>query len=171
MTEVGERYSQPEFFKQMTEQSVEQLEERARKPGTTTEEVLEWLTDLGVKTSRSAVGRFLQDFRVRDRRDRTAIRAKAYLSGVQESDPLALAQANERLLEQEVFDALSSGDDVRAKSLKDFAAAIRGGVAVKRDLVDLRQRGTQKMEELKTLASRRRLTADDIEAARKAVFG
>jgi hypothetical protein len=75
----------PDFFRQLNEQLLEQLEEYARQPGRTGDEVLEWLTDRKVQTSRAAVYRWLQDFRLEDRTRRAGEVARMYLDAARES--------------------------------------------------------------------------------------
>jgi hypothetical protein len=88
----------PDFFRNLTEQRLEELEEFARQPGRTGSEVHEWLKGHGVQTSERSVYRWLQDFRLEDRTRRASEVARTYLDAAREADPAAIAEASLRPL-------------------------------------------------------------------------
>jgi Fe2+ or Zn2+ uptake regulation protein len=133
----------PDFFRQLNEQLLEQLEEYARQPGRTGDEVLEWLTDRKVQTSRAAVYRWLQDFRLEDRTRRAGEVARMYLDAARESDPHAVTEASLRKFEELVFDHLVSTDETDAKDLFFVAQAMKTGLGSRKELVEMKRRQTE----------------------------
>jgi hypothetical protein len=130
----------PDFFRSLNEQLLEQLEEYARQPGRTGDEVFAWLTERKVQTSRSAVYRWLQDFRLEDRTRRASEVARSYLEAAREADPQAVSEASLRKFEELVFDHLVSTDATDAKELMFIATAMRTGLGSRKELLDLREK-------------------------------
>lgn len=130
----------PDFFRQLTEQLLEQLEEFARQPGRTGDEVQAWLTQHKVQASRSAVYRWLQDFRLEDRARRAGDVAKAYLAAAREADPVAVTEASLRKFEEMVFDWMVSSDGVDAKDLMFIASAMKTGLGSRKEVLELKRR-------------------------------
>jgi hypothetical protein len=130
----------PDFFRNLTEQLLEQLEEVARQPGVKGDEVLAWLEAHGVKTSRSAVYRWLQDFRLEDRTRRASEVARSYLDAAREADPQAVSEASLKKFEELVFDYLVGAEAADAKDLMFIASAMRTGLGSRKELLDLRKK-------------------------------
>jgi ribonuclease D len=167
----------PEFFRQINEQLLEQLEEYARQPGRKGDEVLAWLEARDVKTSKSAVYRWLQDFRMEDDSRRTAAMARARLATVAEGDSQAVSEASMRLLEDRVLGVLADGEPLSAKELQALSFTIGNGVKSRRLLIDLRDQVRELETKLKNAsdqvdeAFKGKVRPEDIAAARKAIFG
>lgn len=163
---------QPEFFRSLNEQLLEQLEEYARQPGRTGDEVHEWLTERQVQTSRSSVYRWLQDFRLEDRTRRASEVARQYLAAAQEADPQALTEASLRKFNELVFDALANGErELSTGDLMKLSVALKTGLNAQQLVHDLRRIGREEMAKLSGEARTRQITAEDIERVSKAVFG
>jgi len=161
----------PEFFRQLSEQLLERLEEYARQPGRTGDEVHAWLRDQGVATSRAAVYRWLQDFRLADRTRRASETARAYLDAAREADPTAVTEASLRKFEELVFEHLAGADQDNAGGLLKIALAMKAGLGSRKDVIELKAMGRERMQALANQASKRAITAEDIQRVSKAVFG
>lgn len=162
----------PEFFRQLSEQLLEQLEEHARQPGRTGDQVHEWLAERGVTTSRSSVYRWFQDFRLEDRTRRASEVAAGYLRVAEESDPQAVTQASLRKFNELVFDALVQGDgELSTGDLMKLSIALKTGLGAQQIVNELRRVGREEMAKLQGEAKRRAITPEDIERVSKAVFG
>lgn len=161
----------PDFFKQMSIEQIDALEEYARHPGRTVDDVAGYLQDAAVKTSRSAVGRWLQDFRIWDKQQRAADVAKRYLDVARGSDPTAVTEASLRKFEELVLERLMAGDELTADELAKLSQAMRAGLGSRKDILELRAKGREQLAQLKGEAGKRAITADDIERVSKAVFG
>src|SRR5687768_10261103 len=111
----------PDFFRRLNEQLLEQLEEHARQPGRTGDEVFDWLTEREVKTSRSAVYRWLQDFRLEDRTRRAAVLSDTLVTAAKESGGLAIQDAALLQLSHLIFDAAVNTDGVSADDLNSLS--------------------------------------------------
>ena len=162
---------QPDFFRQLNEQALEAMEEYARQPGRTGDEVFDWLEARKVKTSRSAVYRWLQDFRLEDRTRRASETARVYLDAARQGDPHAVTEASLRKFEELVFDFMVNAEEPDAKDLMFVASAMKTGLGSRKELIELNKHGREVMGKLAGEARRRTLTAEDIEAAAKVVFG
>lgn len=162
---------QPEFFRQMNEQLLEQLEEFARQPGRIGDEVVEWLTKNKVAASRSAVYRWLQDFRLEDQTRRASEIARTYLDAAREADPHAVTEASMRKFEEMVFDWMASTEAADAKDLMFIASAMKTGLGSRKNLIELKRLGQEQLGKLAGEAKKRQITPEDIERVSKAVFG
>jgi Asp-tRNA(Asn)/Glu-tRNA(Gln) amidotransferase C subunit len=101
----------PDFFRKMTQAQIDALEEFARHPGKTVDEVAGHLQDQQVATSRSAVGRWLQDFRLWDRSNRAAERRAKYMELSDKLDPGGTAKAIHRILSERIAELAMDADD------------------------------------------------------------
>ncbi|MGN6727957.1 MAG: phage protein Gp27 family protein [Tepidisphaeraceae bacterium] len=163
---------QPDFFRQMNEQLLEQLEEYAREPGRYGTEVLQWLTERGVKTSRSAVYNWFEDWRMEERNRRATDMARDYLAAAKAADPTAVSEAALMKFEELVLEHLMSAESGDAGELMKIAVAMKTGAGTRRELLELKQRGNAELDKLKKAATaKRQITAEDIENVRKKVFG
>lgn len=160
----------PDFFRSLNEQLLEQLEEFARQPGQTGDKVLDWLSGEGIKASRSAVYRWLQDFRLEDRTRRASETARAYLDAARASDPQAVTEASLRKFEELVFDHLVGTDATDAKDLMMIASAMKQGLGSRKDLIELRK---QQAEAVKTAeaAAKSGASAADVVGVIKTALG
>lgn len=160
----------PDFFRQLTEQTLEALEEYARQPGRTGDEAHDWLAERAVKTSRSAVYRWFQDFRLEDKTRRAAEVAKGYLAAAREADPASVTEASLRKFEELVFDWTVQAEDPNAQELLFIANAMKSGLGSRRELVDLRRKQADALkaadEQARTGAS-----AGDVVATIKTALG
>jgi hypothetical protein len=129
----------PDFFKLMTAEQISALEEYARHPGKTIDDVAGYLQDQGVPASRSAVGRWRQDFLLWDRQQRAANVARSYLDAARSSDPTAVTEASLRKFEELVLERLMSGDDMSGDELAKLAQAMRAGIGSRKEVIDLRR--------------------------------
>lgn len=162
---------QPDFFRQMNEQLVEQLEEYARQPGRTGNDVLDWLTERQVKTSRSAVYSWLQDFRVEWRHRRATDAARQYLDAARSSDPTIVTEAALKKFEELVLEYMMSAEESDAKDLMFIASAMKTGLGSRKDIIELKRKGREQMEQLASTAKQKQITPEMIEQVSKAVFG
>jgi hypothetical protein len=168
---------QPDFFRQINEQLLEQLEEFARQPGCKGDEVLAWLESHSVKTSKSAVYRWLQDFRMEDDSRRTQALARAKLATIAEGDSQAVSEASLRLLDDRLLGVLANGEELSPKELLAMSAAVNNGLKSRRELIDLREQVRQLETKLKNASAqvdeafKGKVRPEDIAAARKAIFG
>jgi hypothetical protein len=159
----------PDFFRQLNEQLLEQLEEFARQPGRQGDELLQWLEEHGVKTSRSAVYRWLQDFRLEDRTQRASQVARSYLEAARQSDPTAVSQAALQKFQELLFDKLVETDELSTGDLMKLSIAMKTGLNAQQIIGELKTRFDQAAKALTD--GRRAITNEDIAAVRKAVFG
>ncbi len=161
----------------LNEQALEALEEFARQPGRQGDEVLEWLGGRGVKTSRTAVYRWLQDFRLEDRTKRSSEVARSYLEAAREADPQAVSEASLKKFEELVFDYLVGAEEADAKDLMFIASAMRTGIGSRKELLDLRKKVQElesRMNAAKTNLGKELagvIPQERIDAAGKRIFG
>ena len=167
-----------DFLRHMNEQLLERFEEHARQPGRTGPECLEWLTANGVKTSESAVYRWLQDFKLEYRHGRARDMARAYLAAAKESDPAALTEAAQTKLEELLLEHVMNAGSEDALKLMRAARAMKTGIGTRREVVALRNEiaeakrvANAELDKLASVATKRALTPEDIAAARQAMYG
>ena len=129
----------PDFFQEMTAPQIEALEEFARHPGKTIDDVHKYLADIQVRTSRSSVHRWLQDFRLWDKTQRAADVAKSYMQAASGSDPTAVTEASLRKFNELVFEALTSGDELDSLDLRRIAGALKTGLDAQHAVNTLRK--------------------------------
>lgn len=161
----------PDFFRQLNEQLLEQLEEFARQPGRTGDEIVEWLDSRQILASRSAVYRWWQDFKLEDRTRRASEVAKSYLATIGETDPSAITQASLRKFNEMIFDTLASGDELSTSDLMKISIALKTGLNAQQLVNELKDKGRQQLESLKATAKEKVITPEMIESVSKAVFG
>lgn len=161
----------PDFFKQMTQAQIDALEEFARHPGKTVDDVAGYLADQQVRTSRSAVHRWLQDFRLWDRNNRAKEIARSYMQAAAGEDDSAIADASLRKFNELLFETLASGDELDTGDLLKISVALKTGLGARQLVNELKARGIAQLNELKGQATRRAITPEDIERVSKAVFG
>jgi hypothetical protein len=159
----------PDFFRKMTQAQIDALEEFARHPGRSIDDIAGHLQDQGVQTSRSAVGRWVQDFRAWDESVRRTAFVRAYVG--QDHDPVAMGETIARELDGQILDKLISGEPLTAKDLKELATARRAITADREALAEMRAKGREQMEQLKSAAKAKAITPEMIEQVSKAVFG
>lgn len=160
----------PDFFKQMSVEQIDALEEYARHPGRTVDDVAGYLQDAGVKTSRSAAGRWLQDFRIWDKQQRAADVAKRYLDVARGSDPTAVTEASLRKFEELVLERLMAGDELTADELAKLSQAMRAGLGSRKDILELRAKQAEAVKQAEAAAKSGK-SAVDVVATIKAALG
>jgi len=169
----------PDFFRQLRggpdrvdgAPSLEELEEFGSQDGITGPECLRWLTKRNVSTSRAAVARWLQDFKLEYKTRRASEVARSCLATAREGDPLAVTEATLVKMEEAVFEKLVSGDELSAGELKDLSTAMGTRLKSRRELLDQRRIGRDELGKLAGESKKRQITAEDIERVSKAVFG
>jgi hypothetical protein len=161
----------PDFFKQMSVEQIDALEEFARHRGKSVDDVTGYLADLQIRTSRSAVGRWLQDFRMWDRSNRAKEIAKSYMQAAAGDDDAAVADASLRKFNELLFETLASGEELDTGDLLKISVALKTGLGARQLVNDIKTRGVAQLNELKGEANKRAITAEDIERVSKAVFG
>lgn len=159
----------PDFFRQLNEQTLEALEERARQPGVKLDEIVSWLNMNGVEASRSAVGRWWQDFRLEDRTRRAHEVARQYLATARETDPTAVTEASLRKFEELVFEALSSGDELDSGELLKLAMAMKAGLGSRKEIVELRRQQVEAVKEAEAAARSGGTAADVVDTIKRAL--
>ena len=144
-----------------------------RRPAVEVDEALAWLEGRGYEISRSAVHRHKRSFEetlmeVRRSAEMAAsFAAVAKESGVEGMSEAALLRFSQ--LSMEHLMQIESGGDMEAGELLKLSMAIRQQVGSARDL---RKALAEKFDrEAKKLLTKREITAADIDAARKAMFG
>ncbi len=165
----------PEFFRQLNEQTLEALEEYARQPGRMGDAVQAWLAERGVTASRSAVYRWLQDFRMEDDSRRTAAMARAKLASIADGDAQAVSEAAMRLLDDRVLGVLAEGEVLSAKELLALSGTIQTGLRSRRELLDLREqvRGLEAKQKAAVAAAEKaeKTGNDPVAAIKKVLLG
>lgn len=160
----------PDFFKAMTQEQIDALEEYARHPGKSVDDVTGYLADAHVRASRSAVGRWLQDFRLWDRQQRAADVARQYLEAARSSDPTAVTEASLRKFEELLLERLMSGEELDGDELAKIAQAMRAGIGSRKDVIELKR---QQADAVKTAeaAAKSGASATDVVATIKKALG
>jgi hypothetical protein len=161
----------PDFFRQMNEQLMEQMEEFARQPGRQGDEVLEWLEKQGVKTSRTAVYRWLQDFRLEDRTRRASEVARTYLDAAREADPMAVSQASLQKFQELLFDKLVENNELSTGDLMKISIALKTGLNSQQLIGELRTRFDAEMGKIRAATKDGKISAEAIAEAGKRIFG
>jgi hypothetical protein len=118
----------PDFFRQLNEQLLEQLEEYARQPGRQGEEVQAWLADRKVSASRSAVYRWLQDFRLEDNTRRAAAMTRSFIAAVKDADGMQVMDAAILQTGQMIFELgsrVADGGDVTVSDVGGLSLALQ----------------------------------------------
>lgn len=161
----------PDFFKQLTAETLGELEEFARQPGRTVDECAGWCQDKAIQTSRSAVGRWLQDFRLADQNARAKELAAEYLRTASGGDATSITEASLRKFNELVFTALASGEELAPGELMKLSIALKTGLNAASLIENMKRDGREQMEKLKGQAKQKTITPEMIEACSKAVFG
>jgi hypothetical protein len=169
----------PEFFRQFEAAGKaagvdaarfrELLEEGARQPGRTGDEVVEWLEAKGVKASRSAVYRWLQDFRLEDRTARASETARTYLDACRAADPTAVSEASLRKFEELVFEHLANTDETDSKDLMFIATAMKTGLGSRKEIIELKRRQAEAVKQAESAASEGKSAPDVVATIKKAL--
>ncbi len=160
----------PDFFKQMTQAQIDALEEFARHPGKSVDDVAGYLQDTQIKASRSAVGRWLQDYRLWDRQQRAADVARQYLEAARSNDPTAVTEASLRKFEELLLERLMCGEELDGDELAKIAQAMRAGIGSRKDVIELKR---QQADAVKTAeaAAKSGASATDVVATIKKALG
>ena len=157
---------------------LDELEIYAREPGRTVDECHEWMQAHGFTLSRSAVGKWKQDFDsqlMRERLSRSSELAKALKATAVESGATAIADAAVTQLCQVVFEQSSR---LEADGLIDpldvmrLTRSLKNLTGTKKDVESLlADKFDREMKERQTKRPGGMVTPEDIAAARKAIFG
>jgi hypothetical protein len=160
----------PDFFRKLSAEQIERLEEFARHPGKTIDEVAGFLADQQVRTSRSAVGRWLQDFRLWDRNQRASNVARSYLDAARTTDPTAITEASLRKFEELVMERLMSGEEMTGDELAKLAQAMRAGIGSRKEIIELKRQQADAVKAAEQAAKSGK-SATDVVATIKQALG
>lgn len=147
------------------------FEAEARSPKATVDSLLQWLLERGFTASRSAVGRWVQKFRVslmEQRMGRSGELARAVMDAAKEGGALKVYDAAIMAFGQSIFEALEK-EDQPTEDLERIGKMIKHGVQAKGVLDNIARRFDEVME--KTVSEKKTITQEDIAEVRKAVFG
>jgi len=162
---------QPDFFRRLSgPPQQEELEEFARQPGRIGDEILTWLAERGIKTSRSALFRWLEDFRLEDRTRRAGELARNYIAVKRLDDSGAVTAASLDALEDRVFEMLARGEELSASELRELSAAMGGGLRIRRELIDMRRQQADALKAAES-AAKTGASATDVVATIKKSLG
>ena len=163
----------PDFFADMTRADLEALEAFAREPKNRLTQVHEWLLAHGFRASRSATQRWLKKFRETDRMSEAAELADAIHSAASNAGAVDVAGAVNLQLAQRLQSALvQGGDKLAIGDLLKGAMAINALTNAQGKVEELKARGREQMEKLKSAVQQQRaITPEMIESVSKAVFG
>lgn len=161
-----------------------ELEAYAREPGRTVDECLAWMTgpERSFNISRGAVANWLRMFLDQERELAIAERtssagglARAFMSAAKDAGGLAIHEAAITQMGQMIFEAgasLSLGGEVTPEDLKDMALALARTMKAKATVEDVRDTLAGRFDaEMSKVTAKREITAEDIAATRKAIFG
>jgi uncharacterized metal-binding protein len=153
---------QPDFFKGLEREQVEQLEAYARTPGVTIDDCVAWLaSNVGKTVKRNAVWRWKRRFDMEDRTSAAADLADAMFTAAKESGGVAVPDAAIMQIATMVFEHSASLDAEKA-STKDLA-----NLALAMQRLTL---GKQRVEDVRAEMQKRQREAVD-EAAKVAASG
>jgi hypothetical protein len=150
------------------------LEEFAREPGRTVDEVHEWMQAKGLVIGRTACWNWLANFTIEDRFRASNDVARTLLDAAKEKDTVAISDAATLQLSQMLFEQLSRlqvEGQVQTKELWAASMTIKNLLDSKKKSEDLRQRFDQQMQAVAAKRPDGAITKDDIAEARKAIFG
>lgn len=152
-----------------------ELEEFARQPGRTIDEVHEWLAARGYTMGRGSVGRWMASFReqlLRERFSRSSELAKAITGAVKGGEFSEVADAAAMQLTQVVFEQaarLESDGQIDPLDVQRMTRSLANLTATKERLIEML---AQKFDaQASKLATKRQITQEDLDEVRKAVFG
>ena len=162
----------PDFFAHLDSNELNKLEAFAREPGRKVDDCFDWLTAKGIVTSRSAVGRWLKRFREEDRMSEAAELADAIHTASKDAGTVDVAGAvNLQLAQRLQFALVKGGDKLALGDLLKGAMAVNALTNAQGKLNEIKRLGREELNKLKGAATKRAITAEDIEAVSKAVFG
>lgn len=165
------RNRNPDFFEHLTRQQLEQLEAFAREPKANVEKCLDWIGTLGIKTSRSAVGRWFRKFREMDRMSDAAELADAIHTASSSAGAVDVAGAVNLQLAQRLQIALVKGGDKLAMGdLLKGAMAINSLTSAQGRINELRKQQTDALK-LAEAAAKSGQSATDVVATIKQALG
>lgn len=166
------RTRRPDFFQHLSAADLEKLEAFAREPGSTNVKVRDWILALGVKASSGAVNRWLRTFRESDRQIGASELADAIYSASKDAGAVDIAGAVNLQIAQRLQTALvKGGDKIGFSDLVKASMAVNQISTAQKRLNEMVKVGNAELDKLKAEATKRTITPEDIEAARKATYG
>ncbi len=152
------------------------LEEFAREPARTVDQVHEWMLAKGLTLARSSAGTWLRNFLIRDQFKDASDAAKNLVESLKDKGVVDLADATTTLICQKNFEFLiraRQDGEISAKELREIAAGNKNVVQTKGLIETVKEemqiRFDQQMATVQKKATG--ITAEDIAEARKAIFG
>lgn len=165
----------PDFFAELSADELKLLEAFAREPGRTVDQCVDWLEAHGVtQVSRSAVGRWKQKFDANDKLRAASELAADVLETAKQSGSVGIGDAATHTLSQLLFESLlrmQGQDQVKSGELLKLSMALKNAMQTKSEIDELRAKGREQMEQLKSAAKARAITPEMIDQVSKAVFG
>jgi Protein of unknown function (DUF3486) len=159
----------------LSREELDALESFAREPGRTIDEVETWLLAAGFKISRGAIFNWRTKFLLDDKFAAASAAAKAvFANQAADKDAVSLSDAATTQLSQMIFEQLITlqiGGQIETKELWAASMALKNVIASKRAVDDIRERFDQQVKAAQDKRPGGAITAEDIAAARKAIFG
>ncbi|MGD9504554.1 MAG: phage protein Gp27 family protein [Syntrophobacteraceae bacterium] len=151
----------------------EQVDRLLIEGGATYDDIRDWLAERGYDISRSAIGRYGQDFMGTYRRLRI-IEDKARALVSEAGDGMALDEAVSKMFSQMILEALVAGDlDLKKQGrlIGDFAKLQSSTVQRERLKSELRKKAQAAAEEVAEVARKGGLSEDAIRQIEEQVLG
>lgn len=174
---MGQPFKVHELLKDHGEDLAE-LETFARDPGRTIDECHTWLLAKGYTLSRSAVGTWKQSFDallMQERFSRSSELARAIKGAVSGGDFEAVADAAAMQLTQVVFEQsakLEQDGELDPLDVQRMTRSLANLVGSKQKLISmLSEKFEKESSKLVNTATKRQLTQQDLDEAKKAIFG
>jgi hypothetical protein len=153
-----------------------QLEEFAREPARTVDEVHEWMQSRGYTLWRSAAGNWLKEFKVNEAMSAAGSLAKIVLDAGK--DTASISDAASQQLAQMIFEQsarLQLEETIETKELVNLSRGLKNVITGKRHIEQLREEMKASFDLQISAAQKKRpdgiITPEDIAAAKKAIFG
>jgi hypothetical protein len=160
----------------LTEESERaEYEQLARQPGTTIDDLWEWLRGKGFSIARSSVARHKRSFdELSASVRRSSETAAAFASVAKDAGIAGLADASlgrfQQLLMEKLFQ-MDSEEELSAGDLMKLSMALKTAVGAKNAIMDLQSKFDAVMAEKTSKRTDGTISAEDITDARKRIFG